>query len=42
MDTVKDAYKAKITEIEKRDLSTSTEQMKVDAEEISGKIEQCI
>ena len=39
MDMVEAEYKAKIVELEKRDLS---EQLKVDAEEISGKIEQRI
>ena len=39
MDTVEAEYKAKLTELEKRNLS---EQLKADAEEISGKIEQRI
>lgn len=39
MDTVEVEYKAKIMELEKRDPS---EQLKADAEEISGKIEQRI
>ena len=40
MDTIETEYKAKIAELEQRDLSASAEQLKVDAEEISGKIEQ--
>lgn len=39
MDTVEAKYKAKIVELEKRDLS---EQLKADTQEISGKIEQQI
>lgn len=39
MDMVEAEYKAKSMDLEKRDLS---EQLKVDAEEISGKIEQWI
>ena len=42
MDTLKNEYKAKIVELERRDLSTSAEQLKADAKEISGKIEQRI
>ena len=37
MDMIKAEYKAKIVELEKRDLS---KQLKADAEEISGKFEQ--
>ena len=39
MDIVETEYKAKIVELEKRDPSASAEQLKVDAEEISGKLE---
>lgn len=42
MDTVEAEYKAKIMELERRDPSASTKQLKVDAKEISGKIEQRI
>ena len=42
MDMVKAKDKAKIAELEQRDLSTSAEQLKVDAKELSGKIEQRI
>ena len=42
MDMVETEYKAKIMELEKRDPSASTEQLKADTEEISGKIEQWI
>ena len=42
MDTVETDYKAKIMELQQRDQSTSTEQMKADAEEISGQIQQRI
>ena len=39
MDMVEAKYKAKITKLEKRDPSTLAKQLKVDAEEINGKIE---
>ena len=42
MDMVETEYKTKIVELEQRDLSPSTEQLKVDTEEIIGKIEQRI
>ena len=42
MDTVETEYKAKIMELEQRDLSASAEQLKVEAKEISSKIEQRI
>ena len=42
MDMVETQYKAKITELEKRDPSTSAEQLKVDIKEIGGKIGQRI
>lgn len=42
MDMVEAEYKTKIMELGKRDLSTSSEQLKPDTEDISGKIEQWI
>ena len=42
MDTVEAEYKAKIVELEQRDLSALAEKLKEDIEEISGKIEQQI
>ena len=39
MDTVETEYKAKIAELEQRDLSASAKQLKADAEEISSKVE---
>lgn len=39
MDTVETEYRAKIAELQQRDPSASAEQLKADAEEISGKIE---
>ena len=42
MDMVEIEYKAKIAELEKRDPSSLAEQLKADAEEINGKIEQRI
>ena len=42
MDTVETEYKVKIVELEQRDPSASVKQLKVDAEEINGKIEQRI
>ena len=42
MDMIKIEYKAKIIELEQRDPNTLAKQLKADAEEISGKIEQRI
>ena len=42
MDMVETKYEAKIAELEQRDLSGLAEQLKVDIEENSGKIEQRI
>jgi hypothetical protein len=42
MDTVKTEYKSKIVELEQRDPKASAKQLKADAKEISGKIEQRI